>query len=327
MATLITADVVEFLSGVIDSAEIEFNLWSKYKLLLGKNGWSEVEIPLAVIEIKRFLILKVGANDYNSMYLSPSRLVDEFWHLLLLFNKEYTDMCLQLSVPLVFDREMMCSHIIGHNPLGSDDLDLKRRYQRTLQMYEKVFGEPAPAIFWNDEANMGEKKAENEDGQEDELQSVDKNEAEQESKHVESKDESEDEEEDEYDTQESESEDEEEDEIEREHHRLMLQEVMKERNVEETSPSEIPLTTRVTDVTNIYIRNFQSERSGIVIRAFLNNVHNNIMVDPRISFQRLSKELVELLNIPSEQMYFCIQKEGNPNPNSCSNPNSNSNNY
>jgi hypothetical protein len=117
---------------------------------LGTNGrWSPREISLAVIEIKRFLILRVLANDYNAMYLSPSLRIDKLWHKLLLFN-EYTDMCLQLSTPVISDRKMICSHIIGHNPLIASNLGQNERFQRTIEMYEKMFDQPAPAAFWKD---------------------------------------------------------------------------------------------------------------------------------------------------------------------------------
>jgi hypothetical protein len=78
------------LHDIIDSAEI--NLWSKFKLLLKRNGWNDMDIPHAVIEIKRFLILKVISNDYDATTLAPSLRVDGLWQLLLQFNREYTDL-------------------------------------------------------------------------------------------------------------------------------------------------------------------------------------------------------------------------------------------
>lgn len=86
-------------------------------VFLLKNGWNEQEIPGAIVELKRYLMLKVLAHDYSAHYLSPSLCIDELWHLKLQFNVEYTDMCLELSKPILLDDgKKICSNLIGHNP-------------------------------------------------------------------------------------------------------------------------------------------------------------------------------------------------------------------
>jgi hypothetical protein len=130
MATLATAEIVNNLFEIINSTEIEISLWTKFKELLKINGWSDEAIPHGVLEIKRFLILKVISKDYDATCLSPSMRVDSLWHLLLQFNREYTDMCLRLSAPLIVgNRQVICNHIIAHNPLGQRDLEQTERYK------------------------------------------------------------------------------------------------------------------------------------------------------------------------------------------------------
>jgi hypothetical protein len=68
--------------------------------------------------------------------------------MLLLFSAEYLDMCLQLKAPIALDRKIICSQLIGHNPLGSDEMDRNERFQRTVDLYGRVFHQPAPAVFW-----------------------------------------------------------------------------------------------------------------------------------------------------------------------------------
>jgi hypothetical protein len=53
-------------------------------------------------------------------------------------------------MPLLFDRKIVCNHIIAYNPLGSNELEVKERINRTIQMYEQVFDQPAPVRFWED---------------------------------------------------------------------------------------------------------------------------------------------------------------------------------
>lgn len=162
MSTSATIAKVKNLNEIINSTDMEINLWSKFKVLLKMNGWSDIEIPHAVIEIKRFLILKVITNDYKRISLSPSMRVDSLWHLLLQFNREYTDMCLQLSPLLIFDRTVICAHIIGHNPLGQNDSEQNKRYTRTLQIYQEVFHQAAPDRFWSDvDVNDSDNNADN----------------------------------------------------------------------------------------------------------------------------------------------------------------------
>jgi hypothetical protein len=57
-------------------------------------------------------------------------------------------MCLQLSAPILLDRKVICSRIIGYYPL---DLRNWESIQRTRSLYEKIFEQPPPAEFWTNE--------------------------------------------------------------------------------------------------------------------------------------------------------------------------------
>jgi hypothetical protein len=71
MLNLATVEKVKNLNDTIDKA----TLWSKYRLLLEKNDLIYAgSIPQAITEVKKSLILKVMANDYDDRYLSSFHL-------------------------------------------------------------------------------------------------------------------------------------------------------------------------------------------------------------------------------------------------------------
>jgi len=98
-----------------------------------------------VNELFRFLTLKVLTCDVDASQLSPSGPVDSAWHSILLFPRDYANLCHKLLPDSAADR------IIDHNPLGGDDESRSERYARTLKMYEEVFGESPPIQFWPNE--------------------------------------------------------------------------------------------------------------------------------------------------------------------------------
>ena len=61
-------------------------------------------------ELSRFLAIKAHDRDLDYKHFSPSKLVDDAWHVLILQPKKYYTLCMEL-----------CGAIIDHDPLGGDD--------------------------------------------------------------------------------------------------------------------------------------------------------------------------------------------------------------
>ena len=106
------------------------------EVLAERNDWP---LPLAervADEYCGFLYLAATAG----FEVTPSEAVDQAWHL-------------HLEWPHY--QEVLCGEILGrplaHRP-GTGELDDEERYrsqyERTLALYEEIFGKPAPADIW-----------------------------------------------------------------------------------------------------------------------------------------------------------------------------------
>lgn len=113
--TLIKNDYEQFVERIIKE-----NLWEK-------------EFTLRVIEeYKRFIHLGTIES------VAPSREVDVVWHTHLLYTKEYHRMCKELGV-----------EFFHHNPVSKTEKKSdKNEYQKTKQLYIKVFQEQPPLDIW-----------------------------------------------------------------------------------------------------------------------------------------------------------------------------------
>jgi len=100
------------------------------------TGWTPPFAERAVGEYRRFLFLAAT----SSRELTPSRAVDEVWHL-------------HLETPHY--EEELCGRILGrplrHLP-GSgkqeDEARFQRQYAATLRLYEDLFADPPPRDVW-----------------------------------------------------------------------------------------------------------------------------------------------------------------------------------
>jgi len=92
-------------------------------------------------------VLKVVALDIDATKLSPSLPVDKVWHVVILDTKLYCEIC-----DAVLPASVTAPRMIHHNPSGGDDVGHDDRYQRTLCMYEEVFGQDESVVWWPDEA-------------------------------------------------------------------------------------------------------------------------------------------------------------------------------
>lgn len=104
--------------------------------LAGRQHWNLGFAERVTDEYRRFLYLAAVAG----FEVTPSKFVDESWHLHLL---------------LPHYREILCGKILGrpldHRPgtgTREDDARCARQYEQTLALYERTFGVPAPGDIW-----------------------------------------------------------------------------------------------------------------------------------------------------------------------------------
>lgn len=104
--------------------------------LAKEQKWSRDFTARAIEEYRKFLYLLYGAGRK----VTPSKVVDEVWHLHLLYTHSYWELlCLE-----IFQRP------IHHHPGNGTDEDnemFAAIYERTLDDYAAVFGEP-PVDIW-----------------------------------------------------------------------------------------------------------------------------------------------------------------------------------
>ncbi len=105
--------------------------------LAQEQRWSHAFALRAIEEYKRFLFLSAACGHP----VTPSRSVDEVWHLHLLYTRSYWDiLCAQvLQRPL--------HHDPGTGGLGDEEKH-RDQYQKTLLSYERYFRVAPPADLW-----------------------------------------------------------------------------------------------------------------------------------------------------------------------------------
>jgi ubiquitin len=105
----------------------------------GKDrAWAEG----AVVELRKFFVLKALEWDEQPEKLAPSWAVDQAWHGLLLFTELYQRFCEGfLGQGLIFH----------HSPLTASAPGRAKRYADTLAKYAEAFGGQPPLAFWGPE--------------------------------------------------------------------------------------------------------------------------------------------------------------------------------
>lgn len=107
------------------------------KRLAKEQGWTPVFAARVVEEYRRFALLATTGSEGTT----PSKAVDEAWHLHLLFTRNYwDDFC-----PNALGRQL------HHEPAdGSphDESKYREWYATTLRRYEEAFGEEPPEDIW-----------------------------------------------------------------------------------------------------------------------------------------------------------------------------------
>lgn len=105
--------------------------------LAKEQGWSQRFTVRAILEYKAFIMLCM----ISPQEVTPSEVVDEVWHLHLLYTRSYW--------------EEMCDGILGrslhHAPSrggATEDKRFATQYESTLALYEAIFGKEAPEDIW-----------------------------------------------------------------------------------------------------------------------------------------------------------------------------------
>jgi len=105
--------------------------------LAQENGWSREHALRVTREYLRFVYLAMTAGHP----VTPSRAVDEAWHLHLTYTRSYW--------------EEMCGRVLGrplhHEPTrggAAEEAKFSDWYARTLASYRTAFGEEPPADVW-----------------------------------------------------------------------------------------------------------------------------------------------------------------------------------
>lgn len=118
----------------IDAADASKNYSNR---LAKENGWTPVYAKRVIDEYKKFTFLAVAAGHG----VTPSKAVDEAWHLHLLYTQSYW--------------EQFCPQVLGqplhHQPSNGDqeqDMKFQNWYQNSLASYERLFNESPPADIW-----------------------------------------------------------------------------------------------------------------------------------------------------------------------------------
>ena len=102
--------------------------------LAREHNWPYNFTKEAIVEYKKFMYL-AATCDFT---VSPSRIVDEVWHLHLTYSKSYQNFC------------KVIGKNIEHNPSNFSDEDVKKyrlAKEKTKTEYERVFGNQ-PSEYW-----------------------------------------------------------------------------------------------------------------------------------------------------------------------------------
>lgn len=118
----------------VDSGQPEFGFLDR---LAQENGWTRQHAQQVYDEYLKFLYLCSISTDT----LTPSDAVDQAWHLHLTYSASYwTDLC-----------GNVLGRALHHGPTRGGRLEDRRyhdAYDRTLRLYQSVWGESPPETIW-----------------------------------------------------------------------------------------------------------------------------------------------------------------------------------
>lgn len=100
------------------------------------SGWDSDFAALAIIEYKKYMLLKVFFPEAE---LPPAQAVDTVWHLHLLYTLSYQAFCAALGAEFI-------DHDLDHG--CADEARRIESYADTLSAYETLFGQKVPLAIW-----------------------------------------------------------------------------------------------------------------------------------------------------------------------------------
>jgi hypothetical protein len=105
--------------------------------LVEEFGWKRKFAQRAVAEFRRFFFL--GVIGKSNTRVVPSSVVDDVWHVVMKFTREYAEMCNTLA-----------GRMIHHRPAisAAEVQELSGAFEHTLERYRQLFQQEPPAEFW-----------------------------------------------------------------------------------------------------------------------------------------------------------------------------------
>lgn len=92
---------------------------------------SSAEALRSVTEVAKFLSLCAASNET----LTPSKLVDDVWHEMILFTRSYQSICTRYL-----------GRFVHHQPSNNSEQE-ENQYLKTLSLYQKYYGTP-DSKYW-----------------------------------------------------------------------------------------------------------------------------------------------------------------------------------
>ena len=140
----VPASLCSFLWGVLKT---DFSNLKEF--LVRKEDFTLDSTDMVLEELFRYLYLLTEYTQNVDIKISPSKLVDQAFHCLLLDPMLYHQICDALLTLNKKDHNERPIRLLPHNPLNGDDNEARKdRYENTLQLYADKFGHPAPVTFW-----------------------------------------------------------------------------------------------------------------------------------------------------------------------------------
>jgi len=109
------------------------------KRCVREYGWSDAFAARVLAGYRKFLRLKADLSDWDHRILSPSIPVDKMWHMHILDVANYVQDC-----------ELLCGHLVGHDPDGMLDAAAREgRVETTRHILQNQLGGDLDAEVWD----------------------------------------------------------------------------------------------------------------------------------------------------------------------------------
>ena len=106
-----------------------------YEKLAAACGVDRDEAVPLLVEVLRFVSMAARAKQAVGGPLTPSPMVDDAWHELILCTREYAALC-----------EEQFGRFVHHDP-GGDEATNRNQFRETMRLYNLWFGPPPPK-YW-----------------------------------------------------------------------------------------------------------------------------------------------------------------------------------